>query len=83
LIALKLIQANDPTPSPAQINHALTLTKREQHTLALLAKGLSNLEIGSKLIVHERTIAKIVSNILDKPQLANRTQTATYTIREG
>ena len=59
------------------------LTEREHQTLRLIAKGLSNQEIAETLFVHERTIAKYVSNILSKLQLANRTQAALFAIREG
>jgi NarL family two-component system response regulator LiaR len=52
-------------------------------TLRLIARGLSNQEIATELVVHERTIAKYVSSILDKLQLANRTQAALYALREG
>lgn len=82
-IAIKVIQGIKPTPSPAQINHSLTLTEREHQTLRLIAKGFSNQEIATALFVHERTIAKYVSNILSKLQLANRTQAALYAVREG
>jgi NarL family two-component system response regulator LiaR len=44
---------------------------------------LSNQEIGDKLFVQERTVAKYVSNILDKLHLANRTQAALYAVRKG
>jgi len=44
---------------------------------------LSNQEIAAEMVVNERTIAKYVSNILDKLQLSNRTQAALYAIREG
>ena len=82
-IAIKVIQEINTTPLPAQINHALMLTEREHQTLRLIAKGLSNQEIAETLFVHERTIAKYVSNILGKLQLANRTQAALFAIREG
>jgi NarL family two-component system response regulator LiaR len=59
------------------------LTQRESETLRLIARGLSNQEIATTLVVHERTIAKYVSNILNKLQVANRTQAALYAIREG
>src|SRR5258706_19902 len=49
----------------------------------LIARGLSNQEIAGTLVVHERTIAKYVSSILNKLHLANRTQVALYAIREG
>ena len=73
-----------------EINHpteliytADPLTRRELETIRLIARGLSNQEIADKLVVNERTIAKYVSSILDKLQLANRTQAALYALREG
>jgi two-component system, NarL family, response regulator LiaR len=59
------------------------LTPRELETLRLISSGLSNQEISRKLFVQERTIAKYVSNILDKLHLANRTQAALYAVRKG
>jgi NarL family two-component system response regulator LiaR len=59
------------------------LTPRELETLRLISSGLSNQEIGQKLFVQESTVAKYVSNILDKLHLANRTQAALYAIRKG
>jgi NarL family two-component system response regulator LiaR len=59
------------------------LTHREMETLRLIARGLSNQEIATTLVVHERTIAKYVSSILNKLHLANRTQAALFAIREG
>jgi len=80
-IALKVIH---------EINHpshilytADPLTRRELETLRLIAKGLSNQEIADTLFVHERTVAKYVSSVLEKLQLANRTQAALYAVREG
>lgn len=59
------------------------LTPRELETLRLIARGLSNQEIAAELFIHERTIAKYVSSILNKLHLANRTQAALYALREG
>ena len=59
------------------------LTPRELETLRLISSGMSNQEIGDKLFVQERTVAKYVSNILDKLHLANRTQAARFALREG
>lgn len=59
------------------------LTPRELETLRLISSGLSNQEIANKLVVQERTVAKYVSNILDKLHLANRTQAALYAVRKG
>lgn len=71
---------DDASGSCDSIEH---LTQREMETLRLIARGLSNQEIASTLVVHERTIAKYVSSILNKLHLANRTQVALYAIREG
>lgn len=59
------------------------LTPRELETLRLIARGMSNQDIAGVLFVHERTVAKYVSSILEKLHLANRTQAALYAIREG
>lgn len=80
-VALKVIHEID---HPSELMYTSEpLTPRELDTLRLIARGLSNQEIATALTVHERTIAKYVSNILDKLQLANRTQAALYAIREG
>ena len=80
-IAMKVINEID---HPAEILYtAEPLTPRELETLKLIARGLSNQEIAETLVVHDRTVAKYVSNILEKLHLANRTQAALYAIREG
>lgn len=80
-IAMRVISDFDPHSNPTFTGEPLT--HRELETLQLIARGLSNQEIAAEMVVHERTIAKYVSNILDKLQVANRTQAALYAIREG
>ena len=80
-IAHKVIhEINHPAESTNMIE---PLTRRELETLRLIARGLSNQEIASVLVVHERTIAKYVSSVLSKLHLANRTQAALFALREG
>ena len=80
-IAVRVIQEID---HPSQTMYtAYPLTHRELETLRLIAFGMSNAEIAAELGVHERTVAKYVSGVLEKLQLANRTQAALYAIREG
>jgi NarL family two-component system response regulator LiaR len=80
-IAMKVIHEID---HPAELMYtAEPLRPRELETLKLIARGLSNQEIAEAMVVHERTVAKYVSSILEKLQLANRTQAALYAIREG
>lgn len=80
-IAMRVIrELNDPGD---MMSATEPLTPRELETLRLISNGLSNQEIGDKLFVQERTVAKYVSNILDKLHLANRTQAALYAVRKG
>ena len=80
-IAMRVIrELNDPGELMLSTE---PLTPRELETLRLISSGMSNQEIGDKLFVQERTVAKYVSNILDKLHLANRTQAALYAVRKG
>jgi NarL family two-component system response regulator LiaR len=80
-VALRVIHEID---HPSELMYTSEpLTPRELDTLRLIAHGLSNQEIAKNMVVHERTVAKYVSNILSKLHLANRTQVALYAIREG
>jgi NarL family two-component system response regulator LiaR len=50
------------------------LTRRELEVLRLMAKGLSNKQIASKLFVTERTVGFHVENILGKLGVSSRTE---------
>lgn len=80
-IAMRVIREMNSPTELAYTNDPLT--PRELETLRLISSGLSNQEIAQKLVVQERTVAKYVSSILDKLQLANRTQAALYAVRKG
>jgi two-component system, NarL family, response regulator LiaR len=57
------------------------LSKRELEVLQLVAEGLSNLEIGERLFISDKTVKSHVSNILGKLHLADRTQAAVFAWR--
>jgi NarL family two-component system response regulator LiaR len=80
-IALKVMrEMEQPTDLPPTSE---PLTEREAETLSLVARGMTNQEIALALCIHERTVAKYVSSILDKLHLANRTQVALYALRQS
>jgi DNA-binding CsgD family transcriptional regulator len=56
------------------------LTRREREVAALVAGGMSNLEIAEKLFIGERTVETHVSHILTKLNFDNRTQIAAWAI---
>ena len=52
------------------------LTAREEQILRLIARGLSNKEIGGDLSIKEKTVKHYVTNILQKLQVRNRVEAA-------
>ncbi len=59
------------------------LSDRELEVLRLIADGLSNAEIASKLVISEKTVKGHVSNILGKLHMMDRTQAAVLAWQEG
>jgi DNA-binding CsgD family transcriptional regulator len=59
------------------------LTDRERDVLRLLARGLSNRQIGGELFISPKTASVHVSNILGKLAVTNRTEAAAVAYREG
>jgi two-component system response regulator DegU len=49
----------------------------------LVAEGLSNKEISSRLSLSDKTVKNHISHILAKMNLTARTQVAVYAIRAG
>jgi DNA-binding NarL/FixJ family response regulator len=59
------------------------LTERELYVLRLVASGATNSEIADKLSISINTVKSHLKNILEKLQLENRTQAATYALQHG
>jgi len=59
------------------------LSDRELEVLRLIADGLSNAEIASKLVISEKTVKGHVSNILGKLHMMDRTQATVYAWQQG
>jgi DNA-binding CsgD family transcriptional regulator len=59
------------------------LSPREAEILRLVARGLSNREIGAELFISEHTAANHIRSILRKTGSGNRTEAASYAHRHG
>ena len=81
VIAQKVLQEmHQPSDLPPTDD---PLSGREVEVLRNVAQGMSNQEIAQTLKIKEGTVRIHVGNILNKLQLANRTQATLYALREG
>ncbi len=66
--------AQDGAASP--VNPLADLSKREEDILRLVAKGMSNREVGLSLDLQEKTVKHYMTSILQKLHLRNRVEAA-------
>jgi len=69
--------------APPDTSIADGLSAREREVLGLVARGLANAEIASRLYLSEGTVRNYVSSILAKLNVADRTQAAVLALRYG
>ena len=83
-ITKRLVEKFVTRPLPGQAPTALNeLTPRELEVLRLIARGLSNAEIATQLIVGEATVKTHVARILSKLQLRDRIQAVVLAYETG
>lgn len=70
----------DATAHPGKLGH--DLTPREWEVLALLVEGLSNAEIGERLVIGLSTVKFHVSNILSKLSVASRAEAVALAVQQ-
>ena len=75
--ALRLAGATGE-PRPEALAPRTTLTRRENQVAALVAEGLTNKEIATKLTISPRTVDAHVDHILTKLGFRSRTQIARW-----
>ena len=64
-------------------NGHVHLTEREKEIIQLIARGLSNKEVGQSLNLSEGTVKIHVSNILGKLNVSSRTEAAVWATQMG
>jgi non-specific serine/threonine protein kinase len=68
----------EPPPSAP----AARLTKREREVAELIAEGLTNKEIATRLVISPRTAQGHVEHILTKLEFTSRTQIAAWVVEQ-
>jgi DNA-binding NarL/FixJ family response regulator len=71
LVGLRATPAGAPEPSPLD-----DLSRREEDILKLVALGLSNKEVGTRLDIQEKTVKHYMTSIMQKLHVRNRVEAA-------
>jgi DNA-binding NarL/FixJ family response regulator len=82
-ITRRVIEQFTRVPRPAPPPQLDELTERELEVLRLVARGLSNAEIGSELFIGETTVKTHVTHILQKLHLRDRVQAVVLAYETG
>ena len=78
-VAAALLRRRAPTHVP----YTSQLSPRETDIIRLIAQGLSNRDIGRRLVLSEKTVKNHVSRIFEKLRFSSRTQIVAHAIKTG
>ena len=83
--AVRVVAAGDALLAPSVTRRLLAdfVRAREQETLELLARGMSNAEIAGRMVVSEHTVKTHVGNVLMKLGLRDRVQAVIFAYEHG
>lgn len=72
-------------PAPGDVLHAQVeqLTEREREVLTLIARGLTNQQIGEKLFISIKTVQAHRANLMEKLDLHDAVELTKFAIRTG
>ena len=82
-ITKRVIQKFVRIPRPAPPKELDELSERERDVFRLMARGLSNAEIGNELYISETTVKTHVTHILQKLKLRDRVQAVVLAYQTG
>jgi len=82
-ITRRVIQKFARMPRPAPPKELDDLSERERDVFRLMARGLSNAEIGQELYISETTVKTHVTHILQKLNLRDRVQAVVLAYQTG
>jgi DNA-binding NarL/FixJ family response regulator len=70
-------------PQPQMDPRVDALTPREREVLLLMARGLSNADVGRELVLEPSTVKKHVANVLSKLDIRSRAQAVVFAYEHG
>jgi DNA-binding NarL/FixJ family response regulator len=82
-ITRRVIERFARIPQPTPRNEFEDLTERELDVLRLIARGLSNAEIGQELYISDTTVKTHITHILQKLDLRDRVQAVVLAYESG
>jgi DNA-binding NarL/FixJ family response regulator len=82
-ITKRVIKQFTRVPTPAPPKELDELTERELDVFRLIARGLSNAEIGEELYISETTVKTHITHILQKLNLRDRVQAVVLAYEAG
>ena len=82
-VTRRLVESYVAKPAPREVEEIEELTPREREVVLLVAKGLSNVEVGERLFLSEATVKTHLTSILRKLGLRDRTQLVVLAYERG